>query len=558
MKKIVYLFLTLCLCFASFAGCNTGNAGTETDENIAVFLQNEGEITCSADGGSLQLGVTVTGTTDKSVIFIIDEEGEYVSVNDSYLMTIAAGVPDGYAFTVTAVSKVNRSKYSAKNFTVKLSGSESGGEKPNPGETDPDKPDVPSTDKDGKPIYLPNGRIQAPSKYLYDDFTDGISPEKWYIANRAWGGSHWNGCKPENVSYTADGIALLKVQGKYSVDMPMTGSVLITRDTYGAGKYSVAMKVMPRLGGCNALWTFYYANGGNTKHEIDIELPGHITGGPNSGEEIGYDRVLNTNWLAETNSISVGTVTASPANDGKWHLYSFEWHTSPTPRVDWYVDGVKTCSQTDVIPTIPGFFEVGCWLPNAWCGDPDFDTDYMMVDWVSYEPYDEPTDPQPAAPHPGAYASNNQYPDAPVPMPQTDYISNGGFENTGDAANAWTKTSGATIGGSAKYEGTRGLSLSSGASATQTITAVYGGFKYDLSAYAKASGGSAKIEVTFRNRAGTVLATGTKTFTTASATFAKVGGEVVAPAGSENMTVKIFAENGTACADNVSVRLKAA
>ena len=551
MRKIFCLFLTLCLCFATFAGCNSGVSGTETNDAITVFLQNEGEITCTENGGSLQLGVTVTGAKDKTVIFIIDEEKEFVSINEDYLLTIEAGVPNGYAFTVTAVSKENKSKYSAKNFTVKLSTSGKPEDPDQPSKPDPEpiEPDAPAP----KPEYLPSGRIKAPTVNLIDDFSQGISPDKWYIANRSWGGDHWNGCKPENVSYTADGIALLKVQGKYSTDLPMTGAVIITHDTYGAGRFSVAAKVMPRLGGCNAMWTFYYANGGNTNHEIDIEMPGHITSGDNRGGEIGYDRVLNTNWLAENNSVSVGTKTATPANDGKWHLYSFEWHTSPTPRVDYYVDGVKTCSSTEVIPTIKGFFEIGCWLPNSWCGDPDFDTDYMMVDWVAYDPYDEPNTPQPAPAHPGAYATPAQHPQAPVAMPQTDYISNGTFERDADA---WAKTGSANITTAAKYEGAKGLSLTGSSEASQTITAVYGGFKYDLSAFAKVKSGSAKIEVTFKNRAGTILSAGTKTFNLSLAEFAKVGGEVVAPAGSENMTVKIVSTSGTIYVDNVSLRLK--
>ena len=72
MRKIFCLFLTLCLCFATFAGCNSGVSGTETNDAITVFLQNEGEITCTENGGSLQLGVTVTGAKDKTVILIND------------------------------------------------------------------------------------------------------------------------------------------------------------------------------------------------------------------------------------------------------------------------------------------------------------------------------------------------------------------------------------------------------------------------------------------------------------------------------------------------------
>ena len=310
------------------------------------------------------------------------------------------------------------------------------------------------------------------------------------------------------------------------------------------------MKVMPRLGACNAVWTYYYGRGGQDNHEIDIELPGHKTPG---GGEIGYDRVLNTNWLSETNSASQGIVTESPANDGKWHLYRFDWHTSPSPRIDYYVDGVLTHTATDLVPSIKGLFWIGCWLPNSWCGVPDFEVDYMMVDWFSYVPFGQPTVEPDVTPRPASYEGNAaKYPKTPVDMPVTDYISNGTFE--GDAA-AWQTSGGARIVTEEKYRGQTSLSLPGGASASQTITAVYGGFRYDLSAFMKTSG-AARLEVRFYNRGGAEIPAGTKTFNVGSNAFAEVGGEIAAPVGSDYMIVRIVSESGAAYADDVSVRLK--
>lgn len=542
MKRYISLLLALCLSLTFLSGCGLfgEDPSSETNENISVSLDNGTSIVCGPSGTQLQLSVTVTGAEDDSVIFIVDEEAGYVSIDEqTYLLTIAAGVPDGYVFSVTVVSAENRSKYDSKQFTVTVSSAETPDADPNP--------DL----GDGMPVYLPDGRIQAPSEYLVDDFNEGIDPEKWYISTQTWGGlPDYRGCMTENVSYTEDGILLLKAQGKYSTDQPLSGAAVITRDTYGAGSYSVAMKVMPRLGACNAIWTYYYGRGGEDNHEIDIELPGHVTPG---GGEIGYDRVLNTNWLSERNSASQGVITETPANDGKWHLYRFDWHTSPTPRIDYYVDGVLTHSATELVPSIKGLFWIGCWLPNAWCGEPDFEVDYMMVDWFSYVPFGQPTVEPDVTPRPASYESDlSKYPSSPVSMPVTDYISNGTFE--GNAA-AW-QTSGAVQFASDEGIGnSTGLVLNGNAGASQTITAVYAGFSYDLSAYAKTSG-SAQIKVSFYNRNGAVIPAGTKIFDMPSGQYALIGGEISAPIGSDYMIVEIVSESGSAYADNLSVRLK--
>ncbi|MBP5307849.1 MAG: glycoside hydrolase family 16 protein, partial [Clostridia bacterium] len=393
----------------------------------------------------------------------------------------------------------------------------------------------------GAPVYLEGGRIKAPDKYLVDDFSRGVDAERWYISTQTWGGlADYQGCKTENVSYTADGILLLKAQGRFSTDVPLSGSAVITRETYGAGSYSVAMKVMPRLGACNALWTYYYGRGGRDNHEIDIELPGHRTPG---GGEIGYDRVLNTNWIAESSYTSSGNFTASPANDGKWHLYRFDWHTYPTPRVDYYVDGVLTHSETRNVPSIKGLFWMGVWLPNAWCGQPDFEVDYMMVDWFSFVPFNQPTED--SWPVPGGYEADvSKYPSAPVSMPVTDYISNGTFEGN---AQAWN-ISGGNIGGGA-YAGANALSLSGGATASQTITAVYAGFEYDLSVYALGGG---SVDVNFYARNGNLIST--QTLSVNSSVYTAFTKKITAPQGSDRMTVTLKAGDSVKY-DNVSLKL---
>lgn len=104
MKKYISLFLALCLSLSVLTGCGLFQGQQTEDKNdaITVSLGNGTSVVCTDRGAEISLDVSVTGTDDKSVIFIVDEEADYVSIDeDTYKLTVAAGVPDGYVFTVT-------------------------------------------------------------------------------------------------------------------------------------------------------------------------------------------------------------------------------------------------------------------------------------------------------------------------------------------------------------------------------------------------------------------------------------------------------------------------
>lgn len=45
---------------------------------------------------------------------------------------------------------------------------------------------------------------------FFDDFTNGVSKDNWYIGKQAWGGSN-GGVIPENINYTDDGVLVITV-----------------------------------------------------------------------------------------------------------------------------------------------------------------------------------------------------------------------------------------------------------------------------------------------------------------------------------------------------------
>lgn len=403
------------------------------------------------------------------------------------------------------------------------------------------------TDENRYPVYLQDGRIKAPeciNKNGYvDDFKDGISPLRWRISDRKWGPlADYQGVCPENISYTEDGILLLKGQGLYSTDRPLSGAALVSAEPHGAGSYSAAMKVLPRMGVCNAMWTYFQSDKGLINHEIDIELPGHITE-DGSRSDPGYRRVLNTNWLSTTNYTSTGVITDTPANDGKWHLYRFDWHIKPVPHIDFYVDGVLTSTTTEKVPFRKGLFWLGVWLPKGWCGVADFEEDYMMIDWVSYQPFDE-EETLDTFSDPGKTASLEAYPGSPVLMPETNLISNRGFEGNFRAYNI--SAVGASVVTEFPHSGNRALKLENGGYAYQSISAVYEGMRYDFEVFAKCASGTGSVHIEFYNLADKRIEDTGYVITINETDYKRNILEIAAPADCRKLVVRL-------CADKDSV-----
>ena len=119
---------------------------------------------------------------------------------------------------------------------------------------------------------------------FFDDFSTGVKEENWLIGDQAWGGNN-GGVVPENVSYTDDGILLLRGNGGYYQegevrgvgdvkDGRYTGAALISNFMVGPGRYEIKMKVLPRIGACTAFWTYAYEFENELNHEITpLRLP---------------------------------------------------------------------------------------------------------------------------------------------------------------------------------------------------------------------------------------------------------------------------------------------
>ena len=434
-----------------------------------------------------------------------------------------------------------------------------------------------------------NGRIPTPKKYLMDDFNytlGGFTESSFYINENRWGANN-NGVRGANVGYTEDGIAVLKAYGDYAKNPSdkRSGSCLLSQEYIGPGKIEVAMKVMPRLGGCTAIWPFYAGqneqSGEYQYQEFDIEIPA----GADNINPATFERVMNTSYANTWNEITGGpsrttkTETLTPANDGAWHKYGMEWETSPKPRIRYYVDDVLT-SDTDDDPngyktvsdaTAP--IQIGVWFPNGWAGDRNFDEACALIDWVSYQPY--PDQPRKESKKPefqaGLYPMEN-YPMEPIELPVTEYIGNGDFENMTDKNQEGQDMS--IWQGDFSFEdlvetenGGHALNLAAGKSISQVITGVYGKDRTDDAVFGNLSyyydftligncdttAGKGTVKVEFLDDKGAPLGNGAITSALADLSSFKLNPQSVH--GSKAMKITISVTEGNIIFDDISMSL---
>jgi beta-glucanase (GH16 family) len=266
---------------------------------------------------------------------------------------------------------------------------------------------------------------------FFDDFSNGLSPTQWLVAEKNWGGqlgkrtSYNGGVLAENVAVQGGNLVLtangnlyngpvrgINKDGSRRTDGKRTGAAVATRAYFGSASYEVRMKVAPTLGVCTSLWTFHYqeyypgdplfksmlVGGGDyyaVNHEIDIELPGR----PQAAHtNISYSRALLNTWIGENDEEYTVSYTdlGTPQNDGRFHTYRFDWHTGggeeQLPRVDFYVDGRLVQTNTKHVPSLAGRLWIAAWFPNGWAGEPNFDSAHLEVDWVRITPFLEPGD----------------------------------------------------------------------------------------------------------------------------------------------------------------------
>ncbi len=379
-----------------------------------------------------------------------------------------------------------------------------GGTSENTGGTDVTS--EPTSSEPPKPVSVWNKEPTVKDTF-YEDFSEGINSDVWEVSSQKWGADN-NGTSPENVFYSTDenrvknadasgGIAVLRSYGDLQADSSKRrqGSALITRRTFGPGKYEVRMKVLPRLGQCTAFWT-YYSNGGKTPEtirysEIDIEMP--MEGSFRKWSGTSYERFIDWNVLADRQTVMADELEEGGLNDGRWHTYAFEWRTDAENEdrgVVWYRDGEKMGEAREYVPGYKAALWVGNWFPpdKSWVGIPDFEEAYMYVDWIRVTEYNDPVQEGGGGSSARAEATDLRA----KPIPQNNYIANGKFAASENGVlRGWEGEDCAGGGtGSDTY-----VNVGAGKRLTQTVRAQYSGYSFTLSAEALRVAGNGKCKI---------------------------------------------------------------
>ncbi len=281
-----------------------------------------------------------------------------------------------------------------------------------------------------------------------------------------------------------------------------TGARVRSCETFGPGSFEVVMKIPSFSGICTSMWLYNYFAESETVHhnwEIDIEIHGtavrngQLLGMENGGTNIGSTSTpLFTTWVTERNYTSEYKNVGCNLADGKFHKYRIDWHTGDSPYIEYYIDDVLVCVQTTDVPTNEMYFNIGCWFPRNWCGQPDFETDAAVVKSFRYTAFEGETagkincDTHQS----GGFKQN-------VQVPQVNLVANGGFTYELNKNNAWKVTD-----DNASYESG---SLSFNGNLSQTVTMDCLGQTYDLIVDGVGSG---TVKVTYQSIVNDVEVTG--------------------------------------------------
>lgn len=407
-----------------------------------------------------------------------------------------------------------------------------------------------------------------------DDFTNGIDDDVFAILDAKWnagGIKEHNGVRKRNIFYTKDssnnGYVAIKGRGLYNqeegtIEGSPEGGCFITKNHLGPGRYEIKMAAMPREGGITAFWTYCTTTGSEatSQNEIDIEIGGKTNG-------TSYEALWATTWTTHENKTTeaVDVTNQLYLNDGKIHTYTFDWYTaypgSLSPRIDWFIDGKYVVSvENDSVPTHDMPLWIGLWF-QSWAGEAQFDTDYLLIDQVSYTAFEETQ----------TYTKCRAKPQYTQFVPsQSDIpsISMETIKNTNKLANAQFSKTSSTKDGSlygwfndASSKGTSEiitgdknylkLTASSDTSENyhgqytkQTITEAYPGYKFDFSINARKENEASKgqINLYYYDKRSTLIKN--ETIDLDSLTDKNYSKSIVMPDKSYSLVVELTADDG--------------
>lgn len=200
-----------------------------------------------------------------------------------------------------------------------------------------------------------------------ETFTGGLS-NRWTVSEYVGIGNTI--FTRSNVDFT-DGLRLALTQERNGDGSALIvhGAEVQSTQRYGYGTYTWVFRGDPVSGSTSALFSFFQ----NSTTEIDFEQ---------EGQHPGTEHCV---MFHNGRNISLQDANVGDSLWTAFRSYSFTW----TPgSVVWKVDGQIVATQTDNVPTEPGYIVMNHWgsLGSQWGGPATYGTSFMTVQSFSFTP----------------------------------------------------------------------------------------------------------------------------------------------------------------------------
>lgn len=255
------------------------------------------------------------------------------------------------------------------------------------------------------------------------DFSNGLQDDEFLILLQKKSTESNVKITQDVVNGVAKNVVQLTARSSDGTEVDST-AIIQSAQLFNSGKYEVVAAFPNVMGLVSTFWSFHYevhkestdpqfvpplAVNGQTlvNHEIDMEIPASCPSMCPGGGCPGQFDTINLNTYRYTNADGMGAAYANMCvrapfgtqfADGKYHKYTFEWHTgddttSCKPHVNFYFDEQYIGTVNVFVPTRGSRITIGIWGGNSnWVGLPEWSEAYAYVSSVSFTPFSEKRD----------------------------------------------------------------------------------------------------------------------------------------------------------------------
>ena len=243
-------------------------------------------------------------------------------------------------------------------------------------------------------------RIDGAPSGFYENFAGSVLSDNWLVAHGTHsfaGRTPRGGFVRDNVALR-DGALVLTVRGdRYTgsvrgisstgaalADGRRSGAAVATQDLFASGTYQVAGRFVGPPGVELAVWVM---GDDDEAGGIDSALPGQLGSGVDAGRaSYAAVRMRTRSSRAAGAGELFQLALAQSLDDGQAHILRFDWYTTATPAVQFWLDDMPRWSATTSLPDgATRRLWIVAWLPDD--QPADFDSAELRVENAFITPF---------------------------------------------------------------------------------------------------------------------------------------------------------------------------